>query len=420
MFCPESPTHTCLHTINRGIRQENSMSIIQERAFMKNNKLFDKFRNLSSQDDPLSTDGNQMPENDLDDADLEIINLDEDLTDDDYDGETPKTGIFRFLNVHTLLLAVIVFVVVICVVRLKNWGVMIDLDEIFKDGPGTYEDTLDEIVPLLDANSQPIIQDNLSNIVVFGNSPFADDRDSEDGLANMLANLTGANVYNCAIGDSKLACEQAFFNVTEHPEDVFSLFYLSCLAVGYEYDAYFSDAKRNLTEINEYPKDADEVIETLTTLDFNTVDAIIIMYDATDYFELSTIYNADNSEDITTFTGNLELGIAVLQSVYPDIRIIVASPTYAFAINEEGNHVSSDQYAYNGHDVLSSYVIREGVSSLSKGVSFLDNFYGTFNENNAEKYLTDNLHLNKAGRELVAKRCDYFLNYYIKGYGDSE
>lgn len=387
---------------------------------MKNNKKFNQFNNdSSSQDDFTSTSG-KMPENDLDDSDLEFLNLDEDDTDHIYEEDTPKSGIFRFLNLHTLLLAVITCVVVICFVRLKNWGVMIDLDEIFKDGPGTYEDTLDEIVPLLDANAQPIIQDKLSNIVVFGNAPFADNRDSEDSLANMLAELTGANVYNCAIGDSKLACEQEFFNVTEYPQDVFSLFYLSCLAVGYEYDAYFADAKRNLSEMGEYPEDADEVIETLTTLDFNTVDAIIIMYDATDYFELSRIYNPDDSEDITTFTGNLELGIAVLQSVYPDIRIIVASPTYAFAVNEEGNYISSDQYAYNGHDVLSSYVIREGVSSLSKGVSFLDNFYGTFNEDSAKDYLADNLHLNKGGRELVAKRFEYFLNYYINGYGDSE
>ena len=387
---------------------------------MKNNKKFNQFNNNSSSQEEFISPEEKKPENALEDSDLEFLNLDNDDTDDIYEEDAPKRGIYRFVNLHTLLLAVIVCVVVICFVRLKNWGVMIDLDEIFKDGPGTYEDTLDEIVPLLDANSQPIIQDKLSNIVVFGNAPFADDRDSENGLANMLSKITGANVYNCAIGDSKLACEQEFFNVTEHPEDVFSLFYLSCLAVGYEYDAYFSDAKRNLTEIGEYPEDADEVIETLSTLDFNTVDAIIIMYDATDYFELSTMYNADNSEDITTFTGNLELGIAVLQSVYPDIRIIVASPTYAFAINEEGEYISSDRYAYNGHDVLSSYVIREGVSSLSKGVSFLDNFYGTFNEDTAKDYLTDNLHLNKAGRELVAKRCEYFLNYYINGYGDSE
>ena len=387
---------------------------------MKNIKIFNKSKNESNSLDETFSTEERMQENDLDDEDLEFLNLDADDTDDDYDEDAPKKGIFRFPNVHTILLAVIVLVVAICFVRLKNWGVMIDLDEIFKDGPGTYEDTLDEIVPLLDANAQPIIQEKLSNIVVFGNATFADDRDSKDNLANMLADLTGANVYNCAIGDSKLACKLEYIADENNATDVFSFFYLTCLAAGYEYGPYFAEAKGVLEPLGEYPEDADEVIETLTTLDFNTVDAIVIMYDATDYYELSRLYNAENSQDITTFTGNLELGIAVLQSVYPHIRIVVASPTYAYAVDEDGKYISSDQYAYNGHDILSSYVIREGVSSISSGVSFLDNFYGTFNEDNASDYLADSIHLNKAGRELVAKRCEYFLNYYIKGYGESE
>lgn len=387
---------------------------------MKNNNIFYKFKKeLVSSSEPESTE-TKVPENDLNDDDLEILNLDENDLDEDYDEDTSRKGIFRFLNVHTFLLTIIVFIIIICFVRLKNWGVMIDLDEIFKDGPGTYEDTLDEIVPLLDADSLPIIQDKLSNIVVFGNSPFADDRDSKDNLANMLAELTGANVYNCAIKDSTLACSSEHINLDNHPSDVFSLFYLSGLAVGYEFDSYYDSAKQILAPTGDYPEDADEVIETLTTLDFNTVDAIVIMYDATDYYELNTISDPEESYNLTTFTGSLELSIEILQSVYPGIRIIVASPTYAYAVTEEGDLISSDQYAYNGHDVLSSYVIKEGVSAISQGVSFLDNFYGTFNEDNAKDYLTDHIHLNKAGRELVAKRLEYFLNYYINNYGDSE
>ena len=59
--------------------------------------------------------------NDLEDSDLEIINLEEEpYYEDDEDDYAPKKGIFRFLNVHTLLLAVIVFVVVICFFRLTG------------------------------------------------------------------------------------------------------------------------------------------------------------------------------------------------------------------------------------------------------------------------------------------------------------
>ena len=45
-------------------------------------------------------------------------------------------------------------------------------------------------------------------------------------------------------------------------------------------------------------------------------------------------------------------------------------------------------------------------------VTFVDNLYGTINEDNAEDYLTDHLHLNQEGRKKVAERFVYALNYF--------
>ena len=42
----------------------------------------------------------------------------------------------------------------------------------------------------------------------------------------------------------------------------------------------------------------------------------------------------------------------------------------------------------------------------------MDNIYNTINEDNAEKYLEDHLHLNLKGRKKVAERFAYALNYY--------
>ena len=51
-------------------------------------------------------------------------------------------------------------------------------------------------------------------------------------------------------------------------------------------------------------------------------------------------------------------------------------------------------------------------SSYFHGVSFLDNIYGTVNEDNADKYLKDHLHLNLKGRKQVAERFIYALEYF--------
>ena len=329
---------------------------------------------------------------------------------------SPK-GIRRFLNLHVLFALVLLVVVGLLGYRITHWGQRVSQSDIFKDGQGSYDDSWDSILPLTDENGKMIVND-ASNIVVFGNAPFADDRGSSDYLASLIAKETGATVYNCSISGSYLAAQHTNFDPTLAPMDAYCLYWLVNLAAGVPLDGYYNDAAKALGD--KTPPEAEEVVNTLKTLDFNTIDTVAIMYDATDYLLGNAMYNDDNPTDPTQFTGNLEASIEILQRLYPQIRIIVMSPTYAYAIDEDGNYVSSDIYIYNGRDVLSTYVIKECYSANLHSVSFMDNLYGSITEDNAKEYLTDNLHLNVKGRKLIAKRFEYFLNYYSKGYASQE
>lgn len=340
----------------------------------------------------------------------------EDYEDEDYfeEEEAPApTGIRRFLNMHVFFALILVVVVGVVGYRFTHWGQKVSQSDIFKDGQGTYDDSWDSILPLTDADGKMVITD-ASNIVLFGNAPFADDRDSSDSLANLIAKETGANVYNCSISGSYLAAQELNFDPTVAAMDAYCLYWLVNLATGAPIDNYYVQAAEQLGD--KTPADAEEVINTLKTLDFNTIDTVAIMYDATDYLLGNPMYNDDNPTDPTQFTGNLEASLEVLQSLYPQIRIIVMSPTYAYAVDENGDYVSSDMYIYNNRDVLSTYVIKECYSANLHSVSFMDNLYGSITEDNAKEYLTDNLHLNVDGRKLIAKRFEYFLNYYAKDY----
>lgn len=350
----------------------------------------------------------------------EYDDFSEEYEEEDYpeEDETPApAGIRRFLNVHVFFALVMIIVIGLVAYRFTHWGQRVSQSDIFKDGQGSYDDSWDSILPLTDENGQMVITD-ASNIVLFGNAPFADDRDSSDSLANLIAKETGANVYNCSISGSYLAAQELNFDPTVAAMDAYCLYWLVSLATGAPIDNYYVQAAEQLGD--KTPADAEEVINTLKTLDFNTIDTVAIMYDATDYLLGNPMYNDDNPTDPTQFTGNLEASLDVLQSLYPQIRIIVMSPTYAYAIDEDGNYVSSDIYIYNGRDVLSTYVIKECYSSNLHSVSFMDNLYGSITEDNAKEYLTDNLHLNVKGRKLIAKRFEYFLNYYSKGYASQE
>lgn len=355
-----------------------------------------------------------------DGTDIDFEDMEE-SSDTDYEedsnmdsNEPPRKKGFR-INTHMILLAMVVVVFAVIFFRFKNWGQFISQDEIKENIEGTYDDTLDLIVSLTDEDGKVIpldTSDGLS-IVAFGNSPFADDRDSEDNLANIIAEMTGATVYNCSIGDSYLAAEWPIFSAADRPRDAYTFYWLALLAGQAGNDQMFIEAEQALGDA--FPEDAQAALDTLRSIDFSTVDVIAIMYDAYDYLIGHAMYNDENPTDIMQFTGNLEAGIEYLQSVYPHIRIIVMSPTYAFSneVDENGEYISSDIVRY-GRDVLSTYVIKEYSSCASRQVTFIDNLYGTVTEDNAKEYLIDNIHLNVEGRKKVAERFVYALNYFNK------
>lgn len=353
-------------------------------------------------------------------ADLEFLDLDQkedgDTDPDREDAEglddhNNRKGFSSHTVLHILFFVVVIGGIIAIIFKFSNWGTYIDLKQLAQQEVEIQEDTLDEILPLLaDPETMPP-DDGIQTILAFGNAPLADDRDSEKGLANILASEPNTVFYNCSVSGSCLSSINNAFNADTQPIDAYSFYWLVTLAVTGANKDYYPNAVKSLGV--KAPPEAQEVYDTLTTIDLNTVDTVLIMYDGTDYFMGRSMYNDDDPTDITCFTGNMEAGIEMLQHYYPHIRIIVMSPAYAYAVDLEGNYVSSDMYTYGQH-VFSTYVIKQYTSASSRGVSFVDNLYGTITEDNAKEYLTDNIHLNQKGRELMAKRFLYALHYYDK------
>lgn len=314
----------------------------------------------------------------------------------------------RFINVHTILLLVFLLMIGGLVYRFFNWGVRVNPNEMEIDDERA--DTLDLILPLVDEDGNIISDsDDETVIVCFGNAPFADNRNSSDNLANIIAEKTGATVHNFGISDSYLAAQNFTLDTSVEPLDAYNFYWLAQLAVKGPISTRYLHAAEVLGE--DTPPQATEICKQIWDMDFSNVDVAVIMYDASDYLAGHKMYSDSNPTDIEQFTGNLEAGIELLQNTYPWIRIIVMSPAYAYAVDEDGKYVSSDMYTY-GRDVLSTYAIKQQESCSNRGVTFIDHIYGTINEDNADTYLIDNLHINTAGKELIADRFVYALEYY--------
>lgn len=319
---------------------------------------------------------------------------------------------WRFIvNPHVLFLLGVVVIILFIFYRFANWGKVIDLKEFFEHNEvEIQEDTLDTILPLTDEDGKKIATKNPPSILFFGNNPFDDERDSDTGIVNLVKKQTGATVYNLAVPNSYLASYGPSYYGEDRPMDPFCLYWM-LVYLTYKDSVYdYHQLPELLGE--QYPQGFDETLSLLDTIDMNSIDVIAIMYDGTDYLMGRPAYNDSNYTDVTTFNGNLEGSIELIQQFYPHIRIIVMSPTYAYALDENGEYVSSDLKAYCENFVLASFVTREGFSATSHGVTFVDNLYGSVTEDNASQYLSDYIHLNEKGRQLIADRFIYALNYF--------
>lgn len=314
------------------------------------------------------------------------------------------------INIHIVLLVVAVVTVSFILYKYMTWGQKVDPDEAASGTDDYIAESFDSIVSLTDSEGNiitPNLDDGLS-IAIFGNGPFAEDRDSEDGLASMLAKATGATVYNCSISGSYLASTEVMPDMSINPWDGFNFYWLSLLSTDMEVYDFLSQAIDALGA--DAPPEAAEVRQILSTVDFDTVDIIVVMYDAADYFAGRPVNTTEDISPTQSFAGNLEAGLQILRQEHPNTRIIVMSPTYAFSdrLDENGEYISSDIVRY-GQDTLSAY-IRSGAQSCGVNqVSYVDNFYVTFNEDNAVNYLEDNIHLNAEGRKKVLERLLYAL-----------
>lgn len=310
------------------------------------------------------------------------------------------------VNLHIMLIGLIGLIAVVAIYRLYRWNQGVDINDLnagLKDiDPSEFDiETLDMIIPMDASALEGREDDGVTTILCLGNNPFADDRD-DTGLAAQIASRTDATVYDCAFPDSSAACKYPTYN-PEYTRDHFNLFYVvEFLRTG------------NFTAISSIAGDEPDpryaqTVEVMKTVDMDQVDVILIMYDSTDYNQGTPSDNPDNPYDVTAFTGGLRTALDNIKTTWPHIRVIVLSPTYAQYQDEDGR-LHNGTLTDLGNGTLNHYLVKESEAVLDCGVSFIDNYFGTINESNYEKYMTDHMHYNDAGREKIADRVADVIN----------
>ncbi len=300
------------------------------------------------------------------------------------------------LNIHLILLAVIVLIIIFCAVKLYIWnkGVPSDYDP---NRQTTDFDTeaMDYIIPLAPDKLEGREDDGVTTILCLGDDPFSLDQGS-GGLAEQIAAKTGATVHNGSFTGTTMAVQFEDYN-DGYILDAFAFVNVAKSLASGNFDLLSTAASYSFDQA--FP----QTVSTLESIDMNSLDMICIMYDGSDYINRRPCEDPNHPDNPQTYTGALRSGIQAIQEAWPHIRIVVMSHTFCHNVNEEGNFENGDRVDL-GNGTLSHYLQKELDTTSELGVSFIDNFYGSINEDNYLDYMTDYIHFNDAGRELLATR----------------
>lgn len=300
------------------------------------------------------------------------------------------------INLHIVFLMTIVIIVIICAYKLYKWnkGVSPD-DDAYEPTTDFDVEVLDTVIPIAPDKLEGHEDDGVTTILFLGDDPLSLDK-GETGIAKQVAAKTGATVYDGSFTGSTITTAYERYN-DGYWMDMFSLPYLADGICSRDFSTILSAAYCS------YDPDFVPTVEMLQNLDMNSVDIVCIIYDASDYINERPSDDPNDPYSIVAYTGALRNAITNFQKTYPFIRIVVMSHTFCHSIDENGNFQNGDRVDL-GHGTLSHYLQKELEVTNDCGVSCIDNFYGSVNEDNYLDYMTDYIHLNDAGKELLAQR----------------
>ncbi len=299
--------------------------------------------------------------------------------------------------VHFVFIGIIVLVIAFSIFKLVRWNM--GTAELDTSDTGSLEvEVLDQVFLLTDDKKAGHEYDDEETILFLGNDALTYDK-GETGVAAQIASKLGATAINCAFPGSTVANKNVEFS-DDYKLDAFSFVNVVNSIVSGD----FSLMESVQSSFDDYTYT--QTSWDLKNVDMNKVDTIVIYYNAQDYLNMRIGMNPDNEFDPVTYRGALNSGIKALQEKYPFIRIVCMSFTMCYAYDSTGALVSGDRVDF-GNGKLTTYLQFMIDVSGERGVTFIDNYYGTIHEDNSSEWLLDNIHVNAACNEHVAQ---HFVN----------
>ncbi len=222
-------------------------------------------------------------------------------------------------------------------------------------------------------------------VVLLGDSIIANDYVGAE-LDEMLAEGLGEEVFNGGFGGSYLCNQNLNLDETGGDESL-SMEELANSIISGDFLAQKSAIKR-ASRLDYY----ESRLETLSQIDFEKTHTLIIEHCVNDY----ALQIPPEQVRAT-----LREVIQKLQDKYPDMHIWISSPTYCYIV-VDGENLYCDTTDL-GPYTLEEYILAEEQVCEELGVGFVNNYHqDVITKETMDRYYLDGLHLNEAGRQVIA------------------
>lgn len=231
--------------------------------------------------------------------------------------------------------------------------------------------------------SAPLLADR--KVVVFGDSLIGMTRD-QTSVPAYTAAYTGAEVYNVGFGGCRMSV---------HPTSGYAAFSMWALADAVTTGTYTTQDAQASSGSDYFP----EQLALLKSIDFSTVDMIVIHYGTNDFAANVVIDNESDDDDTTTLCGALRYSLRKLMTAYPKIRIFVSVPIY-----RKWGDVGAETYVNSNGKKLWDFCTALAGVATEFNCAVIDGYRSLgINATNDAAFSSDGTHLNDHGRKAFGE-----------------
>lgn len=320
---------------------------------------------------------------------------------------TPKKRKINYGRLIPVILAVLILAMVVFgIIQLARWSK--GREFIINENLNLDTEPEDYVFLMDPTLAEDNAYDGSYDILILGNDTAAYDKGGTN-IGDIIQEETGANVYNCALTGSFMCTSTEYETIlSDNPLDAFSLFWISHGIQINEWSLQES-ALELLPE--EYDKEHyREVLDLLESIDYDSIDLLLIYYDGHDYLAKHPINNPLDMYDVQSIEGNFTGIFERFPHNYPHMQYMFISPTFCYVTHEDGTREGSDT-ADLGYGNLPTNMTTLQVQSQNYTVSYVDNYCGiNITPETADGYLMeDGITPNKTARKMIADRIAGFI-----------